>query len=136
MRGFDSTVVRQEKARRALLKGKSFLDDGLLDKARTSLSEALTLDENLHEARFCLGLAEYKDGKFKLAIAQFESLYERFSNYRNIRLELARSYLAAGDCPLASKWLERHFKKSKADKDSDSLKRKINNCLKRREKKN
>lgn len=135
LRGFDSTMVRREKARRELLKGKSYLDDGSLDLARTAFNEALKLDENLHEARFCLGLAEYKDGKFKLAIAQFQSLYERHPDYKNLRLELARSYLAAGDCSEAKKWLERHLKKSKADKDTDKLKRDIDKCTKRREKK-
>ena len=135
MRGFDSTMGRREKARRALVRGQSYLDDGLLDKARESLNAALTLDEDLHEARFCLGLAEYRDGRFKLAIAHFESLYERNPDYHNLRLELARSYVAAGDCELAGKWLERHLGKSKADKDTDKLKREIDQCAKRREKK-
>ena len=135
LRGFDSTMVRREKARRDMLKGKSFLADGSLSMARKAFNDALTLDEDLHEARFCLGLTEYRDNKFKLAIAQFKSLYERSPDYRNLRLELARSYLATGDCSEAKRWLDLHLKKHKADKETDKLKRDIGKCTKRREKK-
>ena len=135
MRGFDSTLVRQEKARRALTRGKSLLDDGSLDMARQSLTEALTLDENLHEARFCLGLTEYRDGKYKLAVAQFESLYQRNPDFRKVRLELARSYLAAGDCEQARNWLKNYLKKNKAEKDTDKLKREIDKCIRKQERK-
>ena len=84
LKGFNQQVLRREIAERALRKGKSYLEDGSYELARKSLSEALTFDENLHEARFCLGLTEYRDGKFKLSVAQLNELYQRYPDYHHI----------------------------------------------------
>ncbi|MBW7997875.1 MAG: tetratricopeptide repeat protein [Candidatus Glassbacteria bacterium] len=135
LKGFDEQMVRQQKALRALQKGKSYLKDRSFELARKSFVEALTLNMDLHEARFCLGLAEYRDGKFKLAAAQFESLYEKVPDFENLRLELARAYLALGECSTARKWLQRHLELDRDgdSKEADKLKREIDKCSNRQE---
>jgi tetratricopeptide (TPR) repeat protein len=132
--GFDSTMVRNEKARRAVLKGQSYLEDGSLDQARECFNEALRYNQELHEARFCLGLAELKAEKYKLAIAHFKAVYERHPRYEKLRLELARCYLASGDCKQAGQWLKRHLEINESDKESGKLKKAIEECTNQREK--
>ena len=134
LKQFSEQTVRQEKARRAMEKGKAYLEDKSFDLARESFTLALRFNESLDEARFCLGLTEYGDKKFKLAVAQLENLYGRNPKYPGLALELARGYLALGECKAAGKWLERHLAKAKKNKETDKLKREIKNCQKDQEK--
>lgn len=133
-RGFNEQIKRREMARRALVKGRTYLEDNSFGLARESMIEALRLHENLHEARFYLGVTEYRDGNFKLAVAQLENLYKRQPSYPMLSLELARGYLALRECSVARRWLQRHLERGKKSKESDKLKKKIKNCAKDREK--
>ncbi len=133
-KGFDEQLMRRDMARRALAKGRTYFEDKSYDLARESLTEALRLHEDLHEARFCLGLTEYRDGKFKLAVAQFESLYKRQPSYPMLCLELARGYLALQECTVAHRWLKKHLIREEKSKKSDKLKREIAKCAKDQEK--
>jgi Tfp pilus assembly protein PilF len=132
-KGFDEQIKRHDLARRALAKGHTYLKDKSYELARESLTEALRLHEDLHEARFCLGLTEYRDGKFKLAVAQFESLYKRQSSYPMLYLELARGYLALQQCSVAHRWLNNHLEREEKSKESAKLKREIAKCAKDQE---
>ncbi len=130
--GFNEQVKRRDMARRALAKGRTYLEDKSYDMARESLIEALRLYEDLHEARFYLSVTEYRDGKFKLAVAQLESLYKRQPSYPMLCLELARGYLALRECSVARRWLRSHLEREKKSKESNKLKSEINNCVKGR----
>jgi Tfp pilus assembly protein PilF len=134
LKGFDEQIKRREMASRALSKGRTYLEDKSYKLARESLIEALRLYEDLHEARFYLGLTEYRDGKFKLAVAQFKSLYKRKPSYPTLSLELARGYLALRQCSVASRWLKIHLGREEKSKESDKLKREIAKCAKNQEK--
>lgn len=134
LKGFDEQMVRREQARRELVKGKAFLKDRSYEMARQSLANALRLNQDLQEARFCLGLTEYGDRKFKLAVAHFEKLYEQNPDYENLRLELARGYLALGQCGTARKWLKRYLEHGDKNGETKKLESEIEECEKRREK--
>ncbi len=136
MKGYNEQTRHRNMARRALAKGRMYLEDKSYGLARESLIEALRLHQDLHEARFCLGLTEYRDGKYKLAVAQFESLYKRQASYPMLCQELARGYLALRECSVADRWLKIHLEREEKNKETEKLKRAIKKCTKDQEKRN
>lgn len=134
-KGFNERVIRHEKARRAVERGKIYLQDKLYDDARQEFTAALQLDADFIEARFCLGLAERGAGNYKLSIEHFKSLYKKKPGYKGLCLEFARSYLKLGDCTQAQSWLERHKERETEEvKDLRKLEREIKKCFARQEK--
>jgi len=124
--------VRNEQAARALRRGKSYLKDKAWKQARRELNQALELNIDLTEARFCLGLVERGEGNHKLAIQQFEAVYSKDTDYKEICLELARSHLEAGNCEEAENWLKRHLERNDSSKQTLDLDRKIKRCTAKR----
>ena len=132
MKGFNAQIVRNEQAGRALRRAKSYLKDKAWKLARRELNQALELNIDLAEARFCLGLVERGEGNHKLAIQQFEAVYSKDPDYKEICLELARSYLEAGNCEEAETWLKRHLERNHSSKQTLGLERKIKRCAAKR----
>ncbi|OGF98396.1 MAG: hypothetical protein A3F83_02235 [Candidatus Glassbacteria bacterium RIFCSPLOWO2_12_FULL_58_11] len=132
MKGFDAQIVRGEQAGRALRRGKSYLKDKAWVLARSEFNQALELNTDLIEARFCLGLVERGEGSHKLALQQFEAVYTKDPDFKDICLELARSQLEAGNCEAAEIWLKRHLEKNRGSKETLKLERKIKRCTSKR----
>jgi len=75
LKGFSKQIQRSERARRALERGKVYLEDSSYALARRELTRALLLDPGISEARFCLGMVESRSGNHKLAVDHFTRVY-------------------------------------------------------------
>jgi len=135
LRGFNERIIRFEKARRAVERGKIYLQDKSYDDARREFITALQLNADYHEARFCLGLVERESGNCKLSVEHLKAVYQKKPDYKGLCLEFVRSYLALGDCSRAESWLEKYKeRKPDAAKELGKLEREIKKCFARQEK--
>ena len=74
--------------------GQRYLDDGVLERAKESFLEAVTLDYLSAEAHFGLGLTEYARGDFAAALFEFGEVSRlfptRFDGHYNRAVTLAK----------------------------------------------
>jgi tetratricopeptide (TPR) repeat protein len=134
LKGFNEKIVRHEKALQALEKGKAFLDDGECDLARKAFVNALELDKELIEARYCLGLVEIKAGNPRLALEHFIGIYKKKPDWKNLCLKIADTHLRLGECDQAKSWLARHLKRNSSTEETRRLDQEIKKCLAKGEK--
>ena len=135
LKGFSEDMLRLEKARRAVERGKIYLQDKSYEDARREFTTALQLNVDYIEARFWLGLVERGAGNYKLSVEHFKAIYKKKPDYKGLCLEFVRSYLALGDCSQAESWLKRHKERNTdAAKELRKLEREIRKCFAQREK--
>jgi lipopolysaccharide biosynthesis regulator YciM len=135
LKGFNERIIRLEKARRAVERGKIYLQDKSYEDARQEFTTALKLDADYLEARFCLALVERGAGNHKLSVENLKAVYQKNPDYKGLCLEFVRSYLALGDCSQAESWLQKYKeRKPDAAKELRKLEREIKKCFAQREK--
>ena len=135
LKGFDERIIRLEKARRAVERGKIYLQDKSYGDARQEFTTALKLDADYIEARFCLALVERGAGNSKLSVEHLKAVYQNKPDYKGLCLEFVRSYLALGDCSQAESWLQKYKeRKLEAPKELRKLEREIKRCFAQQEK--
>ncbi|MCE5270643.1 tetratricopeptide repeat protein [bacterium] len=130
-KGFDSSLVRVEEAKRLVAQGLVFFQDQELDHARALFEKALTLDKSCIEARYRLGCLEREAGRFHLAVDHLEQVYTVTPARDSLCFLLAESYLKLGECETAGVWLDRQNKRDNSIPAAAALKRKISDCKKR-----
>jgi tetratricopeptide (TPR) repeat protein len=131
---YRQEVANHELALRALDRGKEFLADKSYDQARKEFDRALTLDVNLHEARFSLGLVNKETGGYKVALAHFYKVYSKNPGYESVCQQMAECFMALGDCGQAGIWLDRQLKRDPRTKQAAELKRRLKDCYAGQEK--
>ena len=135
LRGFNERIIRLEKARRAVERGKIYLQDKSYEDARQEFITALKLDADYIEAHFCLALVERGAGNYKLSVEHLKAVYQKKPDYKGLCLEFVRGYLASGDCSQAESWLQKcKERKLEAAKEVRKLEREIKRCFAQREK--
>ncbi len=96
---------KEERKAAYLEKGKVYLEEGNLDKAKIEFKNVLQIDPKFAEAHYLMGLMEERKGEPKKAYMRYSKAFELDPEYLGPKVKLAEIYMVIGG--------EEYFSKAK-----------------------